>query len=312
MTLDAWNAAVRPKVDGSLNLHAVLGGGGDGGGGLDFFVMLSSTVGLTGGAEQSNYAAGGTFQDAFARSLTTKPRRQGGVVVSLDLPVVQDVGFVAEKPGLMGRLRAAGWAYMEEDELHAVLEFHCLLAPLWQQRQQEPSGVNASRAQAAPRLWLPQETADEGIAEAEAAWTRDLLFSHLRRSSDCGGERRGKSGGDDAGKSGSSKDAKHATAAAAAALLASAPSRAAARAVALEAVLDELSRVLSVDRSNLDAARPLHAYGVDSLVAVSLRAWLAKELGADLSVFETTAQANIGALAAVVAERSRLVLKFEP
>ncbi len=104
MGSDEWNTAVRSKTSTSWNLHSVLGPE------LDFFVLLSSTVGLTGNPEQSNYAAGGTFQDSLARYLSS----QGHPVVSMDLPVILGVGFVAEKQELLDYMRSTGWAYMEE------------------------------------------------------------------------------------------------------------------------------------------------------------------------------------------------------
>ncbi|KAI7920192.1 hypothetical protein M0657_004557 [Pyricularia oryzae] len=285
MSLEEWNTAIRPKVDVSVNLHDALDTAS-----LDFFIMLSSTVGLTGSVEQANYAAGGTFQDAFARSLAASQTASSGpVAVSLDLPVILDVGFVAEKPELMDQLRAAGWAYMEEEEFHAALGYHCF------QRRQLDLPTSVLRAQVAPRLWLAQDTADEGTEPP--AWVRDPLFSHLRpQSSETTGN--GAAGGE-AGK----KEMKHT------ALLAAATSAAEAQAVVLDALLAKLSRVLSVELSDLDPACPLSRYGVDSLVAVSLRAWIGKELGAELSVFEMTDKPSIRALAAAVAGRSRLVSK---
>lgn len=58
-----WQAATRPKVQGSWNLDAALGDG------LDFFVLLSSVIGVAGGAEQANYAAANTFLSVSSASL---------------------------------------------------------------------------------------------------------------------------------------------------------------------------------------------------------------------------------------------------
>lgn len=52
--------------------------------------------------------------------------------------------------------------------------------------------------------------------------------------------------------------------------------------VVLDALLGTLAKVLSVDVADLDRAQPMHAYGVDSLVAVELRAWMAQEIESDI------------------------------
>lgn len=52
MTHSQYMAAVRPKVQGSWNLHKLLPDD------LDFFVMLSSSAGIAGSRGQGNYAAG--------------------------------------------------------------------------------------------------------------------------------------------------------------------------------------------------------------------------------------------------------------
>ena len=273
MSLEEWNEAVRSKVQASWNLHNVLGRD------LDFMVLLSSMIGVTGNPEQANYAAGGAFQDALAHHLAS----QGLNVVCLDLPVVRGVGFVAEKPGLMEYMQSTGWAFMEENELHAVLDYHC--RPL-----SEPAPIN--NAQVIPRFWLPQETASEGYQLP--AWKDDLIFSHLTQT-EKSAEKTGEA----------KKEVNHA------ALLGVASSIEEAEKIVLEALLLKISRVTSVEIETLDPAKPLHAYGVDSLVAVELRSWLSKELRADVSVFDMTNKSSIYQLASTTTERSKLTPKFE-
>lgn len=273
MTLDEWNDAVRPKANASWNLHDVLGGK------LDFFIMLSSTVGITGGPEQANYAAGNTFQDALARHLAG----QGGHAVSLDLPIIRGVGYVEERPELLDHLRTMGWAFMEENEFHATLDYHC---------RPVDGAVSLVRSQVLPRFWLPQQTASAG--HELPAWRLDPLFSHLAVSSSTMAT--------NSGAADTKKAANYV------ALLSAAKSQEDAEKVVLEALLIKLSRVLSVDVSNLDAGKPLHAYGVDSLVAVELRSWIAKELKADVSVFDMTNASSISQVAATVVEKSKLVV----
>ncbi|OLN83448.1 Lovastatin diketide synthase LovF 5 [Colletotrichum chlorophyti] len=272
MTLAQWKSAILPKVDASWNLYNVLGDK------ADFFVFLSSTVGVTGSPDQANYAASGTFQDALARHLAS----QGINAVSIDLPIVQGVGYVAEKPELWDYLRSTGWSYITEDELCAVLDYHCRPAS---------EGVQVSRAQVVPRLWLPQETATEGYQTPN--WGDDPLFSHL-----------GQTDVDTEEKIETKKDVNHKT------LLAGASSWEEVRKIVLDALLLKMARMLSIDLSNLDTGKPLHAYGIDSLMAVELRSWLIKELGAEVSVFDITNNSSLYQLAEIAAKKSNLRKQF--
>ncbi|KAH9230788.1 hypothetical protein K456DRAFT_1727160 [Colletotrichum gloeosporioides 23] len=275
MSLDHWKAAVLPKVQASQNLYQILGDK------TDFFVFLSSTVGITGSPKQANYAAGGTFQDAFARHLASK----GVNAVSIDLPIIQGVGYVAEKPELFEYLRSSGWTYINEAELRAVLDYHCrpVSAP-----------VQASKAQVIPRLWLPQKTAAQGYQTQ--SWGEDPLFSHLEL---------GQTDGDAAGATEANKAINHK------ALLAGAASWEDAEKIVLEALLLKVSRMLSIEVENLDIGKPLHAYGIDSLTAVELRSWLMKELGAEVSLFDITNNSSLSQLAGTATKKSTLRPKFE-
>ncbi len=275
MSVGEWYTAVRSKVSTSWNLHSVLGPS------LDFFILLSSTVGITGNPEQSNYAAGSTFQDSLARHLAS----QGINAISIDLPVILGAGFVAEKPELLDYMRSTGWAYMQEEELHAALDYHC--------RPYSDGRAMVARSQVIPRFWLPQNTAAEGYTLP--SWRHDPLFSHLTQT---------QANATNNPSTTVTKDANHAM------LLASASSAEEAEKIVLDAVLLKLSRVLSVDLSNLDPAKPLHSYGVDSLVAVDLRSWLQKHLGAELSVFDMTNKGSIHQLVNMITARSKLASAF--
>ncbi|TGJ81201.1 hypothetical protein E0Z10_g7561 [Xylaria hypoxylon] len=274
MSLDEWNDALRPKVDASWNLHHVLGKE------LDFFVLLSSTMGIVGNKEQSNYAAGNTFKDSLARYRVS----QGLPGVSLNLPAIEDVGFVADKPELLESMRAAGNGSMPIKEVLAVLDYHC--GP-------SPESLPIEKAQVILRPGLPHELAPLGIAQPP--WMRDPLFSQLGQlESDVV-----------AGRGAAAKqEAANAT------RIAAATSMAEAEDIILDALLDKLARVLSVDRSNLDTGKPLYAYGVDSLVAVDVRSWLLKDLGSEVSVFDMNSQASIKHLAKTATAKNRFLPSF--
>lgn len=88
MTFEQWKSALQPKADATWNLHRALPD-------LEFFVMLSSLVGVGGGTNQANYASCSTFQDAFARYRCS----QGLPAVSIDLGAIDGVSSVTENNG---------------------------------------------------------------------------------------------------------------------------------------------------------------------------------------------------------------------
>ncbi|KAI1132702.1 KR-domain-containing protein, partial [Nemania abortiva] len=66
--------------------------------------MLSSGVGVVGNMSQADYAAGSAYQDIIARHRA----RKGWAAVTIDLGIVQSVGFVAESVGVEERLLKTG------------------------------------------------------------------------------------------------------------------------------------------------------------------------------------------------------------
>ena len=63
--------------------------------------------------------------------------------------------------------------------------------------------------------------------------------------------------------------------------------------VVVEALSKRLVRTLSIKFEDVHTHQALHAYGVDSLIAVELRSWRAKDFVADLSVFEVVGEKTI-------------------
>ena len=71
------------------------------------------------------------------------------------------------------------------------------------------------------------------------------------------------------------------------------------------ALVAKLSRMLALPKEDIDPTKPLHTYGVDSLVAVEIRNWFDKEIGTDVAVFEVLGNKSLGDLGLVAAGRSR-------
>ncbi|KAI2787746.1 Highly reducing polyketide synthase azaB [Penicillium oxalicum] len=112
MTHEDYLAALKPKVQGTFNLHTLLPTD------LRFFILLSSISGFGGNAGQANYAAGGSYQDALARHRAGR----GLPAVSIDLGMVSSVGVVAGTQHVADHLEKLGLRAVSEQEVWALVE----------------------------------------------------------------------------------------------------------------------------------------------------------------------------------------------
>ncbi|KAI5865333.1 reducing type I polyketide synthase [Durotheca rogersii] len=270
MTHENYLAAVRPKVQGTWNLHNQFQG-------LDFFVMLSSLVGVGGNSSQSNYAAGGSFQDAVARHRSSK----GLPAVSLDLGMIASVGYVARTSGVKDRLARQGYKLVSEDEVLRLVE-DSIARPYRQQGQSQ--------------VLIGISTDMETVSRDDSPFVADVRFSGLMRESSSrsgGGSSNGKDGGASSAQDLSSSIA---------------------GAESLEAAVESVSRAIAVKMAGMfglpeeevSPTAPMSQYGVDSLVAVELRNWLSSATQSEVSVFEIMQSKSLKSLAAVACNKSRL------
>lgn len=58
-------------------------------------------------------------------------------------------------------------------------------------------------------------------------------------------------------------------------------------------LLRKLSRAFSILEEQLDVSEPLYLHGVDSLVALELRNWFAKEFTVDVEIFDLLSAAAV-------------------
>ena len=271
MSRETFEAAVEPKVDGSWNLHNLLPNG------LDFFILLSSLVGIgAGGFGQSNYACGNAYQDALARYRVSR----GEKAVSLNLGLVTSVGYLAEHQGLGNRLLTTGATLVHEADIFAVLEYFCNPALI------VPSPLEA---QVLIGLGDPASLRAQGIEELD--WMQLPLFRPLHQIA-----RR-----KDASTPRSRRMIDFEVAAAKAECMADVG------VIAQEALVNKLADVLSMDKGDIDQTKSVNAHGVDSLAAVEIRQWSLKILQADIPIFEILGNLSIQELARKMARRSQCV-----
>lgn len=75
-------------------------------------------------------------------------------------------------------------------------------------------------------------------------------------------------------------------------------------AIVTEALIQKLSKSFHTLETNVDARKPLHSYGVDSLLVLELRNWLTREFGADIPVFEILCGSTFSSVGLTVPARS--------
>lgn len=285
MTWDQWSTSIRSKVNSTWNLHRQLPPG------LTFFVMLSSVAGVAGSMGQSNYAAGNTFQDGLAAHRLALGER----AVSIDLGWMGDVGAVAESAALTrGKEDAGDLAPVYEAEFLALLDRYCEPEALGPGPDLTPE-----KAQPVIGLVTPAQFRNKGLQPPD--WLVDRpLFRGLAQESD---------GPDGSAENGAAADGARDDRDWVAELLRAGSPGAEAAGVVADALVQRLSKATSIPPAEIDRARPLHAYGVDSLLAVELRNWFGKLFRADVAIFDITGQASLDKVAEGAAASSALLKK---
>ncbi|KAK3352846.1 hypothetical protein B0T25DRAFT_580684 [Lasiosphaeria hispida] len=263
MSHDDHKVALAPKLHGSWNLHKYFSGPDD----LDFYIMLSSLIGVVGFASQSNYSAGGTFQDALARNRV----EHGLPGVSIDLGIVKSVGYLAEEDSekTIEALQRHGFMALSEDDVLAAIG-SVITTPF------------------AGQVTLGVNTGPSGHGD-ELPLGRDMRFSALkyREAGQGGPAKAARTGGGDLG-----------------ARIAEASTFDDAVAVIVSGVAKKLMDIFMIAEDEVVSSKSPADYGVDSLVAVELRNMLALKAGAELSIFDIMQSASITALAGAVAAKS--------
>ncbi|KAL4865654.1 hypothetical protein BDV12DRAFT_188037 [Aspergillus spectabilis] len=274
MSQEEWQAVLDPKIAGTWNLHHQLPFD------MEFFVILSSLGGMIGSRDQSQYNAAATFQDAFARHRWA----QGQKCISIDVGLLTSVGYVAEQEKVSKRWINAGFDTLREEELHSVVDWAC------NPHRVVSSGWETQILTAVTRPTTMIKQGKEPLPYMKRTMYRDL---HRMDQNPTG----------PASTPADSVDY--------GALLRTATSLEEAAVIIAKALTRRLSQALSVPEEDIDMDKPVHFFGVDSLVAVELRFWLENEMKAELSVFNILANCSIWELSQQAVGKSQYVRKSQ-
>lgn len=265
MSHQDYEDVMRPKVKGTWNLHNALS---ETGVNLDYFVVLSSAAGILGSRGQGAYAAANTFLDAFMAFRA----RKGLPGTSLDLTAVTGAGYIAENGDRAADIaKNFGHETVSEQEVLALVS----------------AAVRGACGGAQVLTGLKLHCGADGSFPYYAA---DARFAGLKAAAVARAEAEGamvvpQVSTGEAFRAAATDEERVAVAGA--------------------GILQKLSDVLSIDLENLDAARNITSYGLDSLTAIELRNWIAKELRANLQILELLSAGTVNDLSAMIVQKAK-------
>jgi acyl carrier protein len=271
-TYDDWQKITSPRVQGAQDLHELLPD-------LDFMVLLSSFLAATGNVGQSIYS--GTSVSVTAVTYSTKNKQkliyrcqsffdafasyrnaQGLPATSIALPVVLDVGYVADR-NLTETLKTSLGATLTQAQMHTLVK-GAIIGP--------SSNLNHN----GNALSLTFVSGEDSITRPWQCFRPRSLVQLMKSQNtiaaiDASGPDR-------------------------------APTRPnglshASTADLLDALISKVSSITMIDRDEVEPDAPLANYSLDSLVSVELRNWIRRETRVDLSLPKIVGAPNLRALA---------------
>ncbi|KAL8698413.1 MAG: hypothetical protein Q9224_001862 [Gallowayella concinna] len=267
ITYSDWQTNIKPRMQGALNLHNALLNNN-----LDFFIMLSSISGIAGNPGQSAYAASNAFLDSFASYRT----RLGLPASTINIGVVAEVGYAAEKMEITPAIAAAAQDHLSEAELLAVVKASIIRPVEGCDYGQTITGLRLEPGKTVP------------------LWCSDPKFAHILAAH----------AAITGGASDSSSPAHTVRQ-----VLKQATTLASAIRIVAEAVAQRLASLLMISVDDINISKPLVAYGLDSLAAVELRNWMTSGLEANVPLIELMNSPSIEHLAGKIVRKSRIVEK---
>ncbi|XPT03005.1 Highly reducing polyketide synthase [Ascochyta lentis] len=281
MSHNQWHEALKPKVDGTWNLHKLMLRD------LDFFIILSSFMGIFGSRTQGNYAAAGAYQDALAHYR----RSQGLKAVSLDLGLMRDVSAFSKKEALSGPFKDWQEPFgLREVDVHGLLDHVIasemtapstipaqILTGFGTAKEAEEAGIEPPYYLDDPRFSLLHTTIveaqqDTATQQQPAETPPNLVAEHTT--------------GDRLRQATSIEDVTD---------------------LVLEILIVKVAKHLEQNVANIDPEEPLYTYGVDSLVAIEFRNWIMKEFAADVALLDITAEEPMFDLVDKIVAKSRFL-----
>ncbi|KAI1109458.1 hypothetical protein F5Y14DRAFT_456029 [Nemania sp. NC0429] len=262
MTFAAYQAALLPKMQGAIALDEALAHAE-----LDFFLLTSSISAVLGNPGQANYCAANSFLDFLA----LERRRKGLPACSIALPVVDDVGVVAENQSTADALaRKMPFGINEKDMLTGFEAAIIQGSPSGNPREVELGDVQLVLGLEPPAML--QAMTDDSVDVSDAFWHRDARLSSVRTALEALQKERG------ALVNGQGPERSFIAG------LKGLPPDEVIRALGMH-IAGRTARILGLESDifqleGVSVAR----HGVDSMIGVELQRWLFKEFGLQVGI----------------------------
>ena len=268
-----WNECVAPKVQGSTNLAEALPRD------IDFLLLLSSSSAIIGNRGQANYSAANMYMDTLAEHLV----QNGFPAMSLNLGSVFSAGWLADNKdsklsGALSHLTTS------EEELLSLIEYH--VDPRWK------AAKSIATCHTVAGLRDATYFSRRGVQLPE--FFQYPLFTHLRTvPSDI------QIIGPEQGSGPSIKEQLQSSDAAV--------DKDKIINQMVQAIAQKLSATMSIPMEDIESSRPITSYGVDSLVTMDFKGWIANTFGAKVSTLDLVNGNSIMDLSQKIANGSRLI-----
>ncbi|CZR60866.1 related to polyketide synthase [Phialocephala subalpina] len=236
---------------------------------LENFIMLSSVAAILGNPGQGNYAAGCAYEDALANSQTESNTH----FISLNLGLVE--GSDIDTPERRAYLLAQGAAPVRMNELFSLLEYS-----LSSQAREDKCNQIISR--------LDRDSLSQRLGKL----LKFPMLNHLQRATNTKDSRATATVSMDvAGFIGAAKAAEEVND------------------IVSNAIVSKISSLVALEAEDISMDVTMAEFGLDSLVAIELKNWIARNLQAQIQTIEILDMPSIRHLATTVIERSALVTK---
>lgn len=251
MDAEQFNNTLAAKVLGTENLDSVFGETP-----LDFFVCLGSVASVIGNVGQSNYHAANMFMN----SLVHQRRRRGLAASIIHIAYVTDVGYVTREERdrqLDSHFQKVRLMPTSETDVHHAFA------------EAVRGGKPGSIVGGGDIIMGIEPLLEPMPLDQWPLWMKDPRFAHFTPPTSLGSSQEN-------GSNGTSGNVKQ--------IVEEAETEGEAVAAVTAAFCAKLETILQLPEGSVNISRPIIDLGIDSLVAVEIRTWFLKELGADIPV----------------------------